>query len=115
MESSTIRVRTAIDQQTVSTPSRDGMRRFSVARGALVQRRWLHGATPLQRLSKPASAMTWTARDGSDDEPCAFQGRLIVVARRIGLRITRVHHSVAGDAAIEPAVPQEARGVLQRA
>jgi hypothetical protein len=89
------------------------MRTFTVARGAVVERSWLHRAAAVQRLSKPALAMTWTvcehgAHDGLQHEPAAFQGRLVVVARRIGLRITRVLEPAACETAAESALPQEA-------
>jgi hypothetical protein len=100
-------------QAQQAEPQADGMRRFTVVRGATVERGWLHGAVPLQRMSKPASAMTWTAcedaaRPMPRHETAVFEGRLVVVARRIGLRITRVQQPVLRAAAVGSTQPQEA-------
>lgn len=55
--------------------------------GMRVSRAWLEGAEPVQRLPQPALAMGWEAWLGGR---AVFEGRLAVVGRRLGLRVTRV-------------------------
>jgi hypothetical protein len=52
-----------------------------------VARSWLQGAEAVQRLPQPALAMVWEAWQGGR---AVFEGRLAVVGRRLGLRVTRV-------------------------
>jgi hypothetical protein len=52
-----------------------------------VQRAWLQGAMPQQSLAQTALAMTWLLEQG---ERVRFEGGLIVIGRRLGLRVTRV-------------------------
>lgn len=55
--------------------------------GMPVARSWLQGVEPVQRLPQPALAMVWEAWLGGR---AVFEGRLAVVGRRLGLRVTRV-------------------------
>jgi hypothetical protein len=82
----------AAEAVRMQPPHRDGMRTLTVAHsGVTVTRHWLHLAAPLQRMPLPTSAMTWAAcHQGACDGPVAFEGSLVVVARRVGLRIARV-------------------------
>lgn len=52
-----------------------------------VQRAWLQGAVPQQSLARTALALRWQLRDGAR---VRYEGQLIVVGRRLGLRLTRV-------------------------
>jgi hypothetical protein len=55
-----------------------------------VARSWLTGTQPAQRLPQSALTMGWTACRGSE---VIFQGQLLVVGRRLGLRITHINHT----------------------
>lgn len=52
-----------------------------------VQRAWLQGAMPQQSLTRTALALMWQLRDGAR---VRYEGQLIVVGRRLGLRVARV-------------------------
>jgi hypothetical protein len=52
-----------------------------------VQRAWLQYAIPEQSLAQTVLAMTWCLGRG---EHVCFEGGLIVIGRRLGLRVTRV-------------------------
>ena len=52
-----------------------------------VQRSWLQSAIPEQSLAQTALKMTWRLGQG---EHVHFEGDLIVIGRRLGLRVTRV-------------------------
>ncbi len=51
-----------------------------------VARYWLTGAQPVQRLPQTALAFTWQAWHKN---AIAFEGQLLVIGRRLGLRITQ--------------------------
>jgi hypothetical protein len=59
-----------------------------------VARAWLQGSLAAQRLPSPALDATWTACRGGQP---LFAGRLMVVGRRIGLRVTHVQTSAADE------------------
>lgn len=65
-----------------------GVALVATSRELAVQRAWLQGALPAQAMREPALAMDWTFVDGAGQARC--EGRLLVVGRRLGLRLTRV-------------------------
>jgi hypothetical protein len=59
-----------------------------------VARSWLQCAQPVQRLRRPVLATTWEVCQGAH---AVCEGRLVVVARRLGLRVTRMLHPKVPD------------------
>ena len=53
-----------------------------------VQRAWLQGTEPLQSLPQPVLSMCWQM--GAADDAPTYEGQLVVVGRRLGLRLTRL-------------------------
>ncbi len=65
-----------------------GVALVATSRELAVQRAWLQGALPAQAMREPALAMDWTFVDSAGHAGC--EGRLLLVGRRLGLRLTRV-------------------------
>lgn len=79
------------DATTIDLPLRSPM--LSVARA------WLHGAQAEHSLPTTALTFTWAAHH---DQQVTVEGRLLVVGRRLGLRVSRVLVTDSPEAAAPP-------------
>jgi hypothetical protein len=89
-----VMTRDALQSATLNHPSQvgtTGMTTLVVKSPLLsVARVWLTGAQPLQRLPQTALALTWQAQH---NKQVVFEGQLIVIGRRLGLRVTQINQN----------------------
>jgi hypothetical protein len=69
-----------------------------------VARVWLTGAQPLQRLPQSVLALTWQAQH---NKRVAFEGQLIVIGRRLGLRVIQINQTAQTPQTPQALPPQQ--------